>query len=367
MWRRDHNLGDGPVHDLHHHLLAAGIDISVRANSNNQPLHLHHQAGRPRAVLSDRLMPGGTRFWLAHALAHHVFDDPVPCHCPPPTLTPSEIRAMTFADCLLLPLRPARDLGDPSAASLLYGVTLPLARRQTRRAMTGSPPKNLRVSVLVDYREERSGVPDLLAGHADLDVHSVALPVGDYLLAGTLLVERKTSSDFVASVRDGRLIRQLAALSRTSNGSPPVLMLEGDGSGAIPSLGGPQRRGLLAWAVVSGGVSVVPSSGPADTAQLLTTMARRCAMLTKGSGSSRSRTTRNKHRAQSPRRGKNGPEAVLQAIDGIGPRRAQQLVAHFGSVAAVLRASKEELCAVTGIDGQLANLLRRGADRLDRR
>jgi len=45
-------------------------------------------------------------------------------------------------------------------------------------------------------------------------------------------------------------------------------------------------------------------------------------------------------------RGKNAISSVLDDIDGIGPKRRDALLAHFGSVDAIKKASKEELLEV---------------------
>ena len=53
--------------------------------------------------------------------------------------------------------------------------------------------KNLRI--VVDEREKKSGIPDLLKG-TGINLEIKTLPVGDYIVAPETIVERKTVSDF---------------------------------------------------------------------------------------------------------------------------------------------------------------------------
>jgi excinuclease ABC subunit C len=57
------------------------------------------------------------------------------------------------------------------------------------------------------------------------------------------------------------------------------------------------------------------------------------------------------HRA---RREKAREKSRLEDIEGVGPRRRQQLIRHFGGIAGVLRAGVEELSLVPGIHRELA-------------
>ena len=44
----------------------------------------------------------------------------------------------------------------------------------------------------------------------------------------------------------------------------------------------------------------------------------------------------------------------LDSVDGIGPKRKKELLNHFGSVAGVKGASRDEIQKVPGISGKLA-------------
>jgi len=65
------------------------------------------------------------------------------------------------------------------------------------------------------------------------------------------------------------------------------------------------------------------------------------------------------------RRSKAMTASALDGLPGIGPARRRMLVGHFGSVEAVLAASREQLEAVPGLPGKVARDLHSAIHRLD--
>ncbi len=53
---------------------------------------------------------------------------------------------------------------------------------------------------------------------------------------------------------------------------------------------------------------------------------------------------------------------ILQGFPRIGPERARRLLAHFGSVEAIVGAVSKALQSVEGIGGQVADTLRRALE-----
>ena len=64
----------------------------------------------------------------------------------------------------------------------------------------------------VDFSERNAALLGLARRCGSFDVRMVRLPIGDYLIDGGVLVERKTYADFATSLADGRLFLQAAAL-----------------------------------------------------------------------------------------------------------------------------------------------------------
>ena len=61
------------------------------------------------------------------------------------------------------------------------------------------------ITILVDDRERSSPVLDELRRYEKVEVVVQRLAVGDYCLDNRLIVERKTLSDMMISILDGRL------------------------------------------------------------------------------------------------------------------------------------------------------------------
>jgi DNA excision repair protein ERCC-4 len=77
--------------------------------------------------------------------------------------------------------------------------------------------------MVIDERERKSGIPDLLK-QIGVKVEMMNLPVGDYIIASETVVERKSVSDFISSVFDGRLFDQCNRLKE--HFEHPAILIE---------------------------------------------------------------------------------------------------------------------------------------------
>ena len=200
------------------------------------------------------------------------------------------------------------------------------------------------VRVVVDDRER--GCAAVLALGAMLDVvcECRRLDLGDYLVDGQLLVERKTLTDLVASITDGRLFRQAYALA--THEVRPLLILEG-AAAEIADCG--MRReavqGALVTVTVVWGVPVLRALDGAESARLMLYAARQLRRAATGMVFRPGRRPRGRKRAQL---------RVLQGLPGIGKTRAERLLEQFGSVEAVMTAGVKALTEVAGIGADTA-------------
>ncbi len=64
------------------------------------------------------------------------------------------------------------------------------------------------IEIVVDDREARSEAVRLLREMVGVSLRVSRLAVGDYLIDGSLLIERKSLADFVLSIEYRRLLRQ---------------------------------------------------------------------------------------------------------------------------------------------------------------
>ncbi|HYY67718.1 MAG TPA: ERCC4 domain-containing protein, partial [Nitrososphaeraceae archaeon] len=79
--------------------------------------------------------------------------------------------------------------------------------------------------IVVDERERKSGIPDLLL-QAGAIIDFAQLKVGDYIVSPETAVERKTIQDLLNSIYDGRLFVQCSQLNE--HYVKPILIVEGN-------------------------------------------------------------------------------------------------------------------------------------------
>ena len=206
-------------------------------------------------------------------------------------------------------------------------------------------------TIEVDDRERAGGVVDALAAYPQVVVAVGRLPLGDYLPGGGVVVERKTAADLVLSIRDQRLFDQVARLR--AGAAHPVLILEGDPLAVRTGMHKHAILGALAWLTTIQGIPLLPSAGPARTAELLVTIARQQQQgwrAPSGVVKPKAPTLREQQLA------------VLAALPGVGPILAFRLLDHFGSLRAALAADEGALRAVPGVGdataAAIATLLR---------
>jgi ERCC4-type nuclease len=202
-----------------------------------------------------------------------------------------------------------------------------------------APPRFVR-RIVADNRERRSGVPEALANQPNVHLTHHNLSLGDYRVDNNLIVERKTFTDFAKSVKDGRLFTQASRLSRLKR-ARPCLILEGTGinhwSGALPRSA---LQGAIITITLVFGLPLLRSSSPEETASLILYAAeqlhRRATKLPQRYGYHPNGLTRQQ-------------SYLLQAIPGIGPTRAQDLLNTFCSPFGVASATIEALQTAKGI------------------
>ena len=78
--------------------------------------------------------------------------------------------------------------------------------------------------ILIDNREKDSRIPNILKDK-NIPILFENLEIGDYII-GDLIIERKTSKDFIASVFDGRIFQQANKITSFTNKA--ILLIEGN-------------------------------------------------------------------------------------------------------------------------------------------
>ncbi|NXA37498.1 XPF endonuclease, partial [Eudromia elegans] len=117
-----------------------------------------------------------------------------------------------------------REGRDETNLDLVRDATPASSSADTRKA-GGQAQKSVQQTIIVDMREFRSELPSLLHRRG-IDIEPVTLEVGDYILTPDICVERKSISDLIGSLNNGRLYTQCISMSRYYK--RPILLIEFD-------------------------------------------------------------------------------------------------------------------------------------------
>ncbi|XP_043945344.1 DNA repair endonuclease XPF [Protopterus annectens] len=119
-----------------------------------------------------------------------------------------------------------REGKDDANLDLSRDATPATAVMDTRKSGGQTKEKEQHV-IIVDMREFRSELPSLIHRRG-IDIEPVTLEVGDYILTPDICVERKSVSDLIGSLNNGRLYTQCISMCRYYK--RPILLIEFDPS-----------------------------------------------------------------------------------------------------------------------------------------
>lgn len=204
-----------------------------------------------------------------------------------------------------------------------------------------------RVLIFVDTREANSGILEYFWQY-DCDVQKKMLLFGDFVASDRVIIEKKTTKDFIQSITDKRLFQQLKSMK--DNFEKPVLIIEGEESlyGVLqPNI----IRGTLAAIAVDMTIPIIWTKDLADTAGIVYWIARREQLQ-----ENRNNVLRNK---KTPETMEEKQEYLVSSLPDISMVRAKALLKHFKSPKNVFNAKEEELTDVKGIGKKISERVKR--------
>lgn len=197
--------------------------------------------------------------------------------------------------------------------------------------------------IYADMREQRSGVVKALQEMENIEVVIGELPCGDYVLSPEVAVERKSATDFVISVMNGRVFEQVGRMK--VDYVQPVVLIEGNPYKTRSKIEPKSVAGAISALVTVQKASVIPTGDVAETALTLATMARH---LQEGLGYELVL------HPKKPPATRDAALYVISSLPGVGTTTAGKLFNHFGSVHAVMNASLSQFLEVKGIGKKTA-------------
>jgi ERCC4-type nuclease len=203
------------------------------------------------------------------------------------------------------------------------------------------------IHIVIDDREARCGMIEILNATESVSVSIDRLTCGDYEVEDNLVFERKTLIDFTTSVKDGRIFRQGCRLAQSHKQG--IIILEGTSRDLVSSN---MRREALQGALISLtvflGIPLLRSRNLQESAQLMLYTARQNRAVASGALPRHGIRPRGKRKTQLH---------ILQGIPGVGAERACTLLDTFGSIEAVFTANMEELVSIKGIGANTVNAI----------
>jgi Fanconi anemia group M protein len=197
----------------------------------------------------------------------------------------------------------------------------------------------VKLQIKADYREKSSLVPSELT-KLGIEIEFKELKVADYIV-NDVAIERKTVSDFISSMINKRLIRQLEELQQYPN---RLLIVEGideqdlyteeysEKIGVHPNA----IRGFLLTIVLKNKVPIMFTKNSEDTAKFIYLISKK---QDKELALNISKKSLNK---------KERLQFILEGFPGIGPKSAKKLLKEFKTLKQIFNASEEELKKVIG-------------------
>ena len=191
---------------------------------------------------------------------------------------------------------------------------------------------------ILDYREKNSLIPAELID-LGLEIEFKNLKVADYIVQG-VAIERKTVSDFVSSMINRRLLKQLEELNQYED---KLLIVEGideqelytdseDRIGMHPN----SIRGFLLSILLKYKVPIIFTKNYEDTAKFLSVLSKR---------KPRELPLNVKKKILNK---KEQAQFIIESFPGIGPKTAKKLLKKFKTIKNIINSSEEELKEVIG-------------------
>ena len=191
--------------------------------------------------------------------------------------------------------------------------------------------------IVVDEREKKSGIPNLLKS-IGINLEIKTLPIGDYIVAPETIVERKSISDLVSSVFDGRLFDQCNRMKE--NFQFPIIIIEGNTDKIEELVENPfVFYGAVSSVAIDFKIPIISTPNASHTAKLLVSMCSR-KDTTKGPFIKKIRKSDDVQKQQL---------SVLSSLPGVGEKIAIRMLEKFGTPLKVFSASSTELSKISGL------------------
>ena len=205
-----------------------------------------------------------------------------------------------------------------------------------------------KIKIQVDYREKQSLLPSELIS-LGLEIEFKELKVADFIVKN-IAIERKTVSDFISSMVNKRLLRQLEELQQYEK---KLLIIEGideqelysNEESEVIRMHPNSIRGFLLTILLRHNIPVLFTKDYKDSAKFIDLIARKketeLSLVAK-------KKARNK---------KEQMQFILESFPGIGPKTAKKLLQEFKSLKEIFNCPQEKLQKLIGKKADIFKLI----------
>lgn len=192
----------------------------------------------------------------------------------------------------------------------------------------------IKTKILTDLHEKQSLVPAELID-LGAEVNFTHLKVADYII-GNVAIERKTVGDFINSMINRRLLRQLEELKQFDK---RLLIIEGIEEQELyndnpEGMHGNSIRGMLLYILLEASCPIIFTKDYEDTAKFIYLIAKRM---------EKKKTPLSLHSKKKNLSFKEQKQYIIESFPNIGPTKAKKLLKKFGTIKNILNSSEEEL------------------------
>jgi len=189
--------------------------------------------------------------------------------------------------------------------------------------------------IAIDYREKNSLVPAILH-RLGFEIEMKELKVADYII-NEIAIERKTVDDFLSSIIDKRLEKQIEELKQYEK---KLIILEGYEEKPLyhknSRINENAIRGMLLSITLKHNIPIIMTKNPEDTAIFINVLANKKDNLK--SINPNKKIINEEERA----------EYILESFEGIGPKTSKRLLEKLKSLRNIFSSSDDILEEIIG-------------------
>ena len=196
-------------------------------------------------------------------------------------------------------------------------------------------------AVVCDYREDK--IAKILE-KLGLKVAIANLEIGDFVISERTIIERKTHSDFISSIIDGRIFDQVKRMKEEFE--KVIIIIEGYSNRKINEN---SLKAAIATLALDEAISLIETLNPLDTAKMIYWLAKK-----EGKKEFIAFKAGKKKREL-----KELQEQIICSLPGISLKTAKKLLKYFGNVERIFKASETELMKIKGIGEKTARKIKK--------